>query len=562
MLIIRRQRTLADEMVFGTVISKEHILYKINEMADFSFVNREMAQFYHDRLGRIAIEPEILARTMVAQYLYNWSDRVCADMVNNHITVKWFVGLGVAQEGFDFSLLSRYRKLLRENDKERMVFDAIIEQLIEAGYIGRREKVMMDATHLAADVAIPTATRLIRDGIELMLEAMEQDTKPWWNEAVSALGLEAYLKEEDRKEYLLDSQEKATRLNRTARDAWRLKEWLKEKMGGGDGCFSERMEKTLRLLEKVLEDYVEEDNGDEPPPKPKRGRSRKGSVEGKAKKRGRKKFKERKKKGAGRIVSFVDEDARWGAKSDSKTFAGFKAHTMENENQVILDIAVTAGNVSDDSPVLDAVEHVENTFDITIEKLTGDTKYGTGDIREKMSRKGAAVVAPLMPPTNKKGFYTNDRFRYDEAADEVVCPAGRRSARKARDNDSRCFVHFFAADVCNACAKKGKCTESAGGRAVSVSDFRLLFAQAAGYNATDTYKEDMKLRAHIEPKHWEMKQRHGFARVRYRGRDRVAQQGYNIAAVINLKRWAALKEAGKQGGNTPENGKHAKIANC
>jgi transposase len=547
-------------MVYGTVIGKDHILYKINELADFSFVNREMAQFYHDRLGRIAIEPEILARTMVAQYLYNWSDRVCADMVNNHITVKWFVGLGVAQEGFDFSLLSRYRKLLRENDKERMVFDAVIEQLMEAGYIGRKEKVMMDATHLAADVAIPTATRLIRDGIELTLEVMEQETKPLWVEAVGALGLEAYLKEEDRKEYLLDPQEKAVRLNATARDAWRLKEWMKEKMRGGAGL-SERMVKTLRLLEKVLEDYVDEDNGDEPPPKRKRGRDRKGSVEGKAKKRGRKKFKERKKKGAGRIVSFVDEDARWGAKSDNKTFAGYKAHTMENENQMILDVAVTAGNVSDDAPVLDTVERVENTFDITIEKLTGDTKYGTGDIREKMAEKGAAVVAPLMPPTNKKGYYTNDKFRYDEAADEVVCPAGRRSFRKARDNDSRCFVHFFAADECNTCPKKKKCTESASGRAVSVSDFRLLFAAAGQYNATDAYKEDLKLRAHIEPKQWEMKQRHGFARVRYRGLGRVAQQGFNIAAVINLKRWATLKNAGVRGGNTPENVTYAKVAN-
>jgi transposase len=560
MLVIRRQKTIADEMVYGAVVRKDHLLYKINELADFSFVNREMAQFYHEKLGRIAIEPEILARTMVVQYLYNWSDRVCADMVNNHITVKWFVGLGVDQEGFDFSLLSKYRKLLRENDKERMVFDAIVEQLIEAGYIGRKEKALMDSSHLAADVAIPTVTRLIRDGIELMLEVMEQESRPMWFEAVKALDLEAYLKEEDKKEYLFDAQEKAARLNLTVRNASRLKEWLNEKMRGGAG-FSEKMEKTLRLLEKVIVDFVEEDNGDEPPPKRKRGRARKGNIEGKAKKSGRKKFKERKKKGAGRIVSFVDEDARWGAKSDNKTFAGYKAHTMENENQVILDIAVTAGNVSDDAPVLEAVERVENTFGISIEKLTGDTKYGTGDIREKMALKGATVVAPLAPPTNKKGFYTSDRFRYDEATDNVICPAGRRSERKSRENEKHCFVHFFAADVCNTCAKKNKCTESANGRGVAVSDYRLIFADAGRYNATETYKEDMKLRAHIEPKHWEMKHRHGFARVRYRGIDKVGQQGFNIAAVVNLKRWVTLKATGKRSGNTPENGMYAKVAN-
>ena len=186
MIEIKRQRTLADDMVYGAVVSKEHLLYKINEVADFSFVNRDMARFYHVKLGRIAIEPEILARAMVVQYLYNWSDRVCADMVANHITVKWFVGLGVEQQGFDFSLLSKHRKRLRENDQERMVFDAIVEQLIKAGYIGRKEKVLMDATHLAADVAIPTVTRLVRDAIELMLEVMEQEARPLWDEAVTA----------------------------------------------------------------------------------------------------------------------------------------------------------------------------------------------------------------------------------------------------------------------------------------------------------------------------------------------------------------------------------------
>ena len=96
---------------------------------------------------------------------------------------------------------------------------------------------------------------------------------------------------------------------------------------------------------------------------------------------------------------------------------------------------------------------------------------------------------------------------------------------------------------------------------VAVSDFRLLFAAAAQYNATAAYTQDMKRRAHIEPKHWELKQRHGMARVRYRGLDRVAQQGCNTVAVINLKRWVTLKESSQPGGNAPANEMYAKVAN-
>lgn len=195
---------------------------------------------------------------------------------------------------------------------------------------------------------------------------------------------------------------------------------------------------------------------------------------------------------------------RWGAKSDLKSFAGYKAHIIENENQVILDVTVTAGNVSDDAPVLDAVAKVENTFGIRIEKLTGDTKYGTGAIREAMARKGAAVVAPLARPTNKKGFITSDQFCYDQASDCVICPAGQRSVKKDRNNEKRCDHHMFAAQTCNRCAKKSKCTASANNRMIAVSDFRLLFAAAAQDNATGAYTLDMKRRAHIEPKNREL----------------------------------------------------------
>ena len=211
--------------------------------------------------------------------------------------------------------------------------------------------------------------------------------------------------------------------------------------------------------------------------------------------------------------------------------------------------------------VVSAIERIENTFAIRIEKLTGDTKYGTGAIREALAAQGATVVAPLARPTNKKGFFTSDQFCYDQASGCVICPAGQRSSAKARNNSKRCYHHTFDAPVCNRCAKKSKCTASANGRMVAVSDFRLLFAAAAQYNATAAYTQDMKRRAHIEPKHWELKQRHGMARVRYRGLDRVAQQGCNTAAVINLKRWVTLKESSQPGGNAPANEMYAKVAN-
>lgn len=51
------------------------------------------------------------------------------------------------------------------------------------------------------------------------------------------------------------------------------------------------------------------------------------------------------------------------------------------------------------------------------------------------------------------------------------------------------------------------------------------------------------------------------ARVRYRGLDKVAQQGCNTAAVINLKHWVTLTELNQPSRNAPEIEMYAKVAN-
>ena len=55
-------------------IPKDHILKAINSAVDLSFINKQLEGSYSKHLGRPAKEPEMMARLLILQYLYNLSD--------------------------------------------------------------------------------------------------------------------------------------------------------------------------------------------------------------------------------------------------------------------------------------------------------------------------------------------------------------------------------------------------------------------------------------------------------------------------------------------------------
>jgi hypothetical protein len=71
---------------------------------------------------------------------------------------------------------------------------------------------------------------------------------------------------------------------------------------------------------------------------------------------------ERKKKGEDRIVSVTDEDVRWGAKSDKKTWPGYKLHNTMTENRFITGVIVTPANVTDDKKAAPLYEQQEKNL--------------------------------------------------------------------------------------------------------------------------------------------------------------------------------------------------------
>src|SRR5258707_3787493 len=71
---------------------------------------------------------------------------------------KYVLSLELTDTGFDFSVLSEFRSRLLDQGAERRLFDRLIEQFRERGWIKARGKQRTDATHVLA--AVRTLRRL------------------------------------------------------------------------------------------------------------------------------------------------------------------------------------------------------------------------------------------------------------------------------------------------------------------------------------------------------------------------------------------------------------------
>ena len=534
--------------IFKKKVPKDHLLYRINQEIDFSFINEMCKDMYNKDKGRpVENFPDMMVRAQIIQYLYKLSDRGLARAINENIVYMWFVGYDINDKAFHWTAPGKFRIALGE-EKHKEIFDRIIEQLVEKGLIGKDENQSTDATHMIGDVAVLTTTGVIKQALKHLLMTVQRRAKDIMPSIEEVIDVDDYIKRKGKKakvhkkEYKMTDEEKRKTLDRVAKDALKVVWTVELAMERGELALRPKHERQLvramDAVKKIFGDYVEgdpvDDDDDEengkhnPDPEPKVEEKTDGGV----------KYKARKDKTKDRIVSTVDPDVRWGAKSETKIFAGYKAHSTMTDGGFVTNIKVTPGGVTDDKPAVPLAEHQKERHDIVPEKMRGDGAYGTIENRKEFKEMGIQLVAPERT-SHDKGEFAKDRFEFDEENGIMTCPAGMKTTVNYYNKGTMSNVYHFDKDQCGPCSIKKRCTKRAF-RTVSIHEDYAIQQAAKEYNATEEYKEDTKMRAHIEPKQAEMKRFHGLKRAIYRGLERVNIQAIYTALVVNLKRMVTV----------------------
>ena len=136
--------------LYDMVVPKDHILRKIRELVDFSFIYDELKNKYCLDNGRNAKSPILLFKYLFLKYLYNLSDNGVVERSRYDMSFKYFLELTPEEDIIHPSLLTKFRK---QRLKDENILDLLINKSVEIAInqgVLKSNTVIVDSTHTEA----------------------------------------------------------------------------------------------------------------------------------------------------------------------------------------------------------------------------------------------------------------------------------------------------------------------------------------------------------------------------------------------------------------------------
>jgi transposase len=487
--------------LYDRIVPADHLLRKINQVVDFSFIRELLKDKYTPDFGRPAEDPEFMLRLCLLQYIYGDSDRQVIENARLNLAYKYFLGLSVDAEVPDDTTISYFRVKRLGEEKFNQVFQNIVWQCIEKGLVkGKRQ--IIDSTPVFADIAFHSLAGLIRQCRENVLKAVEKQNI----KIAEKLGLQDLRKKEQEAKVTL----KEEGLRKELDAAGKLLDGVTEELRAKTIHPLEDLQKDLGLLEKAVADRDEN--------------------------------------AMDKLLSPVDPDARTGKKTNN-SWDGYKAHIlMEEETEIITGVETTPANTPDGSQLKPMLKEQEEIHSIKPEELSGDKAYDWGENLESLDSKKITGNICLTKQVNRNGagYYNVDDFLYDSENHTLMCPAGHMASycnhvipNKYQRNKPG-YAFQFKPEQCNTCPQKTKCVKSKSGRRVYISYYEPYYRQMRERMATDEGRQAYINRYKVEHKIADLARYCSMRYCRYRGINKAKIHTLLAATVSNIKRMARL----------------------
>ena len=468
-------------------IPEDHLLKRIANAVDFSFINELVADSYCASFGRPAKEPELMAKLCILERLYDLSDVKVIEEANCNLAYLWFLGLNPDDPLPDPSLLAKFRTQRLKDISLDEILSEIVRQCVEKGII-KGTTLAVDTTHTEANCRKQVPERIMKHLAAKIFAALEADHNGQLPAGIDT-NIPDYKEIQDHKE---------------AKRA--MKEYLEKTV--------EAAEPYAGTVTKGIIEEVKEILSDE-------------------------KFILQKG-----LRSLVDQDARVGYKSKTDSFFGYKTeYTMTTDERIITAVDVHSGEYVDGTEFHELLEKTEDAG-VKVEAVTADKAYFRKDILDELEQKKIESVIPVNAKTYK---VDEDQFAYNKDSDEWFCRIGNRTVKKTSKTKKkngkpyRVFVYTFDKEGCMDCPHREECMgRASGGRRFQISENTPVYYQESQRQKSPEFLEKYKKRAAEEWKNAEMKRFHGLARAKGWGLRSMAFQAKFTAIAVNLKRIANL----------------------
>lgn len=251
----------------------------------------------------------------------------------------------------------------------------------------------------------------------------------------------------------------------------------------------------------------------------------------------------RRKRRKSKKYSPTDPDATLATSNkDVRLEPSFKQHTaVDDKAGVIVDVSVTTGQASEGKELLGQIERAEANTGREVQTVTADAGYGHPANYDALLRRDIAeVIVPAGVRVGKR--IPVSRFTYDALHERVRCPMGKVLVAGSRAKNGRWYR--ARAKDCRRCRLRRRCfSDTQTRRSVLIVDGYVALTAARRAHARGAPERRRLCNRHrglVEGIHGEGKTQHGLRRAARRGLWNMAIQAYLTAAVMNLKRLAAL----------------------
>mgnify|MGYP000923586506 CR=1 FL=1 len=469
--------------LYDAIIPEDHLLRRIKENIDFSFVNPMLRKQYCENFGRPAKEPEMMFKLLFLKKLYDLSDEALISNAQTDMAYKFFLDMEPEAKMIDPSLLTKFRKtritedILEEMLKET-IQQALDKKLIKSGTI------IVDSTHTIASVRAKSPTQILRD----MSKQLRKEVYK------TAFELSERFPEKPSLEAGLDEEISYT------------KELLQVLEEGVKSCGNKKIQKLSQEMKELLEDEQ---------------------------------LKE--------IRSKDDKDARFGHKTAASTFYGYKNHLAMTEERLIAGITVTDGGAPDGQELPKLIENAkENGIKVTevigdMAYVSDNNLEVCGKEITLIARTNTAVAAAANGNLEEGFYFNKDAGMPQCPAGELSTRVEKRTAK----NGNTYLRYIFSKVKCRKCPQKEKCRagrSNAKTRSYSITQASEKNLERLKFEESEYFQERMKIRHRIEEKNGELKEAHGLRKADSRGLFAMHLQMYFTAFTANVKRIVRLEE--------------------
>jgi len=499
--------TELDLLVYEKLVTADHYLRRVKEVIDFEPLRDLVADCYSKDEGRPAEDPVLMFKLHFLEFHYDHSDRDVLTESEVNVAFRFFLDLSLDSPLPSPGLLSQFRTRLGV-ERFKKAFNEILRQAREHGLVKDRLR-LKDATHVIAEIAVPSTIQLVAQVRTRLLEA----ARAFAPEEVAAHEARA---EEIRQATadLKNVQRLLARVEHLREIVWWADEWsvrLGEAVAKGARLSDQEQEEVfkeaLSLAHKVLQD--------------------------------------RAPKAQDKLISLTDPEARAGKHGD--WFDGYLLDAnMDADSELICAVDVLPANGDEAANAKALIESEEAAHGNDIESLSIDSIGFRGEVLKELSDDPlgpqlTVYVPPYQWPGSAPELFKPEDFILDERGEELSCPGGQRTRSQGRAPHKHGRQFFFRQSQCAQCPLRAQCLKpETKRRTVIKNDYEEQYRAAEQRAQTAEYKNVRKEHPKIERKLAEMIRWHEGRRVRYRGRLRVKIQYLLTAVVVNCKRIVKL----------------------